>query len=77
MPNSRCHLVGNPQPYWDIKVREALGREGEIVGGVSGIVQTSEAALDTFRVIFPELSAVPLVAVRTSGVPVRASDETP
>jgi len=63
--SGQSRRIGDSLPYWEIKVPDALGQTGEVLGGVSGLVQTAEAALGAFRAIFPDFDGVPLEAVRT------------
>ncbi|MGN6125525.1 MAG: hypothetical protein ACTHON_03085 [Humibacter sp.] len=50
-------------------MRDAFGRPGEPLGGVTGLVQTPEAALDAFLSSWPELAVYPLIAVRSTIAP--------
>lgn len=59
------HTDGGPLPDWEIHLRDGFGLPGEPVGGVTGLVHTAEAALNSFLAVFPELAGFPLVAVRS------------
>ncbi len=63
------HTDAEPLPEWEIHLRDAFGRPGEPVGGVTGLAFTAEAALDAFLTFAPELSIYSLVAVRSAIAP--------
>lgn len=60
---------GEPQPDWEIHLRDSFGRPGEPIGGVMGNVPTAESALEAFLSFAPELSIYPLIAVRSTIAP--------
>lgn len=64
-----AHTDGEPLRDWEIHLRDGFGRPSESVGGVTGLVQSAEAALDAFLSVFPELARFPLVAVRSQIAP--------
>jgi len=62
MPELICDGV---HVNWEICLRDAWGRPGERIGGLTGPIYSPDSALSVLFGLYPELGRLPLIAVCT------------